>query len=447
MQSPRTKLPNYLNNHDFAIALVQGLGRAKLHVVDHGLEDVADLVLDACLHDRSYDPQCEGNRADWLFSLFYGSTEYPMFQQKILEALAVETHTWDLLQLCRLAKEMGIADDTGARQALKKRVLEIARTFQDDWIGATEWIEIAGVAGMLDLARIYGERLLQDADDWVNEDLLLLTPNTDVLQVALKQYAMKEASLQAYWNYLIVRGVMQSEESQPQRQKQSRPRYAIEQILHYAQTGTRGFPGIYLSFGRHATVDELETVYQQLIEATDEAVQVRLLWVFRRTAMPRLNDIFFQWAMGTNPDLRSAAIAALAQITDPQVHQLARFKATNGQIVGADHNALDLFIRNYESSDTDLIERSFSSIVPNSDDAHSIGASIVEIAEHQQDQLFAPILKIVYEITPCSICRCDVIKQLAKFQEFEQELVQECLFDSNENIRKLAQESSDGHNL
>jgi hypothetical protein len=50
----------------FAGALRKGQGRALMHVRHHGLNDVADLVLAACLEDQSYDPQCEGGRAAWM---------------------------------------------------------------------------------------------------------------------------------------------------------------------------------------------------------------------------------------------------------------------------------------------------------------------------------------------------------------------------------------------
>src|SRR5262245_11468540 len=49
----------------FASALQKGQGRALLHLRSTGLGDLEDLIIDVCLHDRAYDPQCEGNRTSW----------------------------------------------------------------------------------------------------------------------------------------------------------------------------------------------------------------------------------------------------------------------------------------------------------------------------------------------------------------------------------------------
>lgn len=59
-----------LSRVEFASALRKGLGRAWLQVASFGLDNVVDLVLDACLRDQSYDPQCESSRAGWLFGMF-----------------------------------------------------------------------------------------------------------------------------------------------------------------------------------------------------------------------------------------------------------------------------------------------------------------------------------------------------------------------------------------
>ncbi len=55
-----------LSREEFEAALQRGHGRAFLHVRAYGLQNVADLLLDACLHDKAYDPQCEDSRAKWL---------------------------------------------------------------------------------------------------------------------------------------------------------------------------------------------------------------------------------------------------------------------------------------------------------------------------------------------------------------------------------------------
>src|SRR6266540_4479079 len=95
-----------LDGSEFASALQKGQGRALLHVMAYGLDAVADLVLDACLHDQRYDSQVESSRAPWLFQMFSKSGQYLRFRDLILEHLKAETVTSDFVQLLELAKDI-----------------------------------------------------------------------------------------------------------------------------------------------------------------------------------------------------------------------------------------------------------------------------------------------------------------------------------------------------
>ena len=103
-----------LERSEFTAALKKGLGRAARHVSAYGLDEVADLVLEACLHDQRYDAQAEPNRAGWLFTMFSDSDQYPRFQESILNHLKTETRMYDALQLLGLAKEMAAGGDDEA---------------------------------------------------------------------------------------------------------------------------------------------------------------------------------------------------------------------------------------------------------------------------------------------------------------------------------------------
>ena len=58
-----------LKPEEFHEALQKGLGRAYLYVNKYGDSQVRDSILYYCLHNPSYDAQCEEERAEWLISL------------------------------------------------------------------------------------------------------------------------------------------------------------------------------------------------------------------------------------------------------------------------------------------------------------------------------------------------------------------------------------------
>jgi hypothetical protein len=436
-----------LEQDEFVQAIRKGLGRALLHVIHYGMDEVADLVLEACLHNQSHDPQCESSRASWLFRMFGHSTQYPRLGESILSKLKTETNPWNLLQLCGLAKEMAARGDKGARQRLGECVREKASIpLDDDWVGADLWVELEGIDGLLELARIYGQRLVLHPDDFVPDNLLSINETKQGFKEILFQHAQKESEIKAYWDYLEARGVLNprsapvdKEVARRRHHERVRQQHSVESILRDARNKLGQYPGRYTLFGRHATPDELKAIYTHLLKETDEAIQLRLLWIFRRAPLPELNEILFRWADGTDEALRQASIAALAQKADEQVHDLARSKVYAGKLVGADRGALDLFLNNYANGDAHLITQALVALNPNLEDAHSLGFSLAELAEQRRDVELANALKWVYENTPCTNCRYKVIKQLSSLQQFDEALLYECEFDAEEDIRTFAQ--------
>src|SRR5207247_899005 len=88
------KLP--LDREQFVSALQKGQGRALLHIRKVGLADLDQSILDACLHDRAYDPQCEGDRTDWLMEIVDATGAAERIAQTLIPKLDGSTDRyWD----------------------------------------------------------------------------------------------------------------------------------------------------------------------------------------------------------------------------------------------------------------------------------------------------------------------------------------------------------------
>jgi hypothetical protein len=342
-----------LNEEDFAEALKKGLGRALLHVKHHGLKNIEDLVLNACLHNQAYDPQCESSRAERLWGMIKNRQEFPVFRNKILNALKKEKYHHDLQELFQFAKLMVQEGDNDAHQ-------------------------------------------------------------------------------------------------------QFRQKYTLKRIIEDARNGVGEGDYIYMRFGQFASARELEKIYFQFLKEKNESLQLRLLWVFAGTPMPRLDKRVFELATGNNDSLRKASIASLAQISDKQVHKLARQKVQKGELLGPDENVLNLFIRNYQDGDAHLIAQTLNRISPDKYEAHHLGGSIIKLIDqydlksrfplrriykekHYDDPTLAKPLIWVYENTPCSLCRHDSVVKLDKLNQLKDSIIYECLFDVDEETRAFAQ--------
>lgn len=445
-------LAKRLERAEFAAALQKGQGRALLHVLTYGLDDVFDLVLEACLHNQVYDQQLESERGTWLFQMLRDSPHYSKFRNAILNVIQIETDFWSLFQLCRLIQHIAALGDEEAHQALQHFVYRNAAdpTSEGDWLGVEELLSIEGTEGVIGLARIFGQRLVSDPNDFVDDSILHNEAYPEYAEVLI-EYSLKEKPIRAYQEYLEKRKGMFSstkplDKEKAKRQNHSRIRreLSLQRILDDARKGIGRYPGQYGTFGLHATLEELDKVYTILISDLDVSAQIRLLGVFRRAKLPRVDDILLSWARSENEELRAATIASLSQVSDPRIHQLARTKAETGQLLGADNDALGLFIHNYESDDGALIKASLDRLQPDREDAHSLGYSILLLADEQDGQILPDLLLWVYENTPCAHCRSRSVAWLDRIRRLSDALRFECGYDSDEDIRAFAHRKSDG---
>jgi hypothetical protein len=397
------------------------------------------------MEDQSYDPQCEPGRAEWIFQFFEGSARYDEFREIILDCLQTTPPSYDLEHLCGLAKEMAARGDHRARDKLRLRVLEIARTAAaSDSHGAELWIALEGVSALLELAECYGTRLLADPDDDVPLPLGNLRDEAQ-LKEALRQQAERSPATRTYWN-AVKKYDATVRQSLPSDEKARRARhltewkqeFPVERILRMASNKEGTFAGKYSQFGSRASVDERQIVLDRLLREPDEDVRVRLLWVFRRSTLPRVHPLILDWAAGPHEALRAAAISALAGTQDLRIHALARCKVEAAQLVGADEGTISLFLENYQPEDASLITRSLANLVPTADDAHTLASDLSKLASRHKAPNLAGALEWARLHTPCTICRHEIVTAMDALDLLDDRLLFECQFDAEPRLRRLA---------
>ena len=102
----------------FDAALRAGHGRAMQQVDDYGSDGLADKLVEACVSCFTYDPQCEAERAPWLFSI----VERAKLNAKVVQAIEAtiqkpppENHR-DMDQRSAILKELAAAGSSEARR-------------------------------------------------------------------------------------------------------------------------------------------------------------------------------------------------------------------------------------------------------------------------------------------------------------------------------------------
>jgi hypothetical protein len=437
--------PYKLNREEFASALRKGQGRAMLHVMHYGLEDVNDLVLEACLHNQVFDNQIDSNRGGWLFEMFQGSPHFIEFRDAIINAIETETNDWNQYQLCRLVMEIASQDDNEALRKLRAFVYENAAdpASQMDWLGIEELISLDGTQGIIELARIFGNRLLSDPNDFVS-DYFLHQESFPEYSKVLNAYSQGDESINRYREYLEKRGQgysskqpVDKETIKRQNYEKARKEYSLQMIMDLAKKkGGKSY--IYTRFGKYATEEELEVVYTALLEEPRDSIRKRLLWVFRRAKLPRIDKKLLAWANRKDKNIRSSAIQALAQLTDPRIRQLARRKLESGKLPDPADEVIDLFVNNFETGDEILIESFLDQIRLDPYEIHGVGFSLLELANRQENLILASLILWVYENTPCAYCRYKAAVWLDRVHQLPDAVRFECQYDSDEDTRAFA---------
>ena len=435
-----------LNRDEFALALRKGQGRALLHILHFGLDDVADLVLEACIHNQVYEITVDDERGGWLFSMFQDTVHFPEFRARILNALKNEIDLNNLFQQLNLAGCLIDLGDVEAYTTFEEVAYRLAADPGNDWLRVTRWLDVMGAEAMLQFSRIYGQRLLDNPKDEIDfGDFLYLFEDHPAFEELLKKYSKKENSIRILQEYLEKQArirLIKPENNETRKKRDHklfRKKNSLQSIMEDARNKKWVYPRHYYSFGKHATIEELEYIYTNLLYETDDAVRTRLLWVFRGVKLPHLDKELFDWANGVNNDLRAASINALAQISDEQVHDLARMKTENQNLLGADNDVFDLFLNNYDKNDTSLMNCSLVDIRPNAQDAYRLGYSLINLAERYEDPNLASAIVWTYENTPSTFNRYRTVLWLDRYHKLSDAHRFECKYDAEETVREFVQ--------
>lgn len=133
--------------------------------------------------------------------------------------------------------------------------------------------------------------------------------------------------------------------------------------------------------------------------------------------------------------LQDAAWRALGKIRHPRVREFAFSKIDSDLI-----NAMPLFVKNYLPKDADLLEQLVKSVPVDRYDSSGWHGVHLKVLGMKDDGIKAPpaLLRYIYESTFCSCCREYALLQMGKRRLLTDDILQECLYDSNEEIRGYA---------
>lgn len=183
-------------------------------------------------------------------------------------------------------------------------------------------------------------------------------------------------------------------------------------------------------------------VYLHYAVAYQEELQPQLraeaLRAFSICAYPHNPDTIIKDTYTDCEELQNAAWRALENIRHPAVRQFALNNADKG--VRTPEN-FAILATNYEPKDGKLMEQLLQEMIIQKDwdGVHAAGMAIYS-TYHESSGIPHPkhLLPLLYEYNLCSFCRESALGYMSKHRMLTKEMLEECLYDSNEDIRHMA---------
>lgn len=422
-----------LTKKEFKEALLRGQGRC-IPALRRDPEKYRPILLWACGHPIAFDPQCEGTRAWFLYQLlrFYGDQE--PFLTAAIESFRKATSDggWKMLYLAELLAQWANDGEEAASDALwtkyealyaallgKKRPPEGIFPERDDFAMLCQVLadhKDAMVRIAEDIGHLYLATPFYDGFDfqWLFDDKAKKYMKT------LQKQAQTSPEVAAYLQYGKAR---QEEVAQRCQGRSAEPERTLSKRALSVWLRRKADPQTVLKYA------------EAYLAQTDPARRAEALSAFSRCPFPGDPAPILADAQSGQKSLQTAAWEALENIRHPAVRQLALAWLERDM-----EAALPALMANYQPEDEAMLTALVTKIpadFQNHTNWHGIHGDILAMEDHGKHAP-AALLRHIYETTYCSCCREYALRQMGKRRLLGDEILEECLLDSNDDIRAYA---------
>ena len=448
-------------------------------------------VLEMCARDSSFDLQCEGSRAAYMYDLTMLYDDYKPFMRKVIRAFEDESidtdwhlmnHLVDLLMLYALESK-----DAKAEAALFKKYDKLyeklmTRRFSEELNDVCNCFDVLMVALVSHYDWSWAEKIAHDLGAWFIR----------------RKTADKEAlKWQFDWLYSIMRDKYSDDTIKERLQEAAKNSKEIRKFLAIMYppivvdpdddddddctddsgddmainnknvVTAKGIVDTFKNGGdkralRYSQIRLSDSERVQLAESalkeTDISLKANIIDCFssRHCIWPldakylieyaeyeyvcpedeKLDDLKWKYMTGEAAHLKDSALEALSYMTDPAIAEYAKKKLMAHEW---DHyrEYLEMLVINCRPEDEEFLLEELNQIRIDEDDMSEWHAIVMDITHSKNVQMPESILTWVYEKTLCSCCRKDVVSIMIVRNMFPEKFRRECMHDSDMDIREL----------
>jgi hypothetical protein len=392
------------------------------------MREFRDAILDACLHCYSYDIQCEGTRASYMYDLVGCLPDRDFYYNEVLKSLKGSGDDWDAAQRFHFAACLAFDGNEEAKRAMYD-AYDPGPSMGDNI--AIDFLNLDGIKGLLFVADKIGA-LLMVKPEGIDADYVLMK-SLEICGEQATWNALREAgaTTPSIEKYRLAAAEASRRTGGPSQQPEiASLRY--EQLLNVVPVNK---PYLFWKWGEQASDEELELAANGLIAAKDSKQRLVHLRIFARRRFPLDVHAILTLADVEEDRMGFFALKALAHVAHPAVREFAfRLVDTHARWRGG---VIDLLAQNFEQGDHGIVLRWFQE-EEDRETLHSLGLDLIDFWERHPDAETAiPMLRALYEKGPCSFCREKAVSRLLERCALPDELRAECAWDANSGIRDL----------
>jgi hypothetical protein len=405
------------NSQDFTTALAKGSGRATLLLREAtDLGPFRDALVHACLDDMAYDPQCEHERSEYLARLIVETGDQHALFAKLASQIKEPEVDAPLLfnVLARLARKNGDPEKSVVSQAYS----DLSDDDQLDCMDAL--VRLDGLPALIQGAARLDSDL--EGEGWRAGGLLdaLKERGEADLDAMLGSARAEHPGLEKLMAHFEASSHAEPDVDKP---------YDFAAIHSELRNGKRP---------RGVNVQKLSdadwrSICEDFLLHEQDELALPYLTLFGRRPFLGNPDELVRWTTSSNLRVSWAATRALGRIESPVVRDMALEQIQAGKPSGA-----RLLASNYRSGDLNTILPMLRDL-SDKDEIHDLGLAVLNLTGENDVPVeeSGDILILLYERTPCSMCRGDAVSRLFKAGQVPAWIADECRFDSDPDTVKL----------
>lgn len=436
-----------MNITEFKNSMQRGLGRCYLELKNCAdIEKYRKIILWGCLHRISYDPQCEGTRAAYLYRLisFFPDREY--FVGKIVEKYHVISgrDTWFFQQLTELLSFFSddgfqtAKDALSAKYAILYAALLNKKNFRE-YDFRRDNFEFLSIVFLDQYRRKIPKKLIVDFGNlflknrhyglewhfgWFICRLEKSIGKKKLIGELEKRQNIPEWK-SFYDSYLEAKEAESNASPKEYVSTAEKMKNSIDSNCGIAKTRIR--------FSRRADNFEKGKLAELIEKESDPEKKAEMLKAIWNENYPGDHHKLIEYAESDCEELSFAANETLSNCQSETVYRYAKEKL---QKYKSDETAIEILLSNYRTTDKSFILSALNEFSVDYDEESGWHGIVMHILKVKDFGIHLPreFYNWIYENSLCSFCRENAVRYMGKRHWLSQKVLTECLYDSNDDI-------------